>query len=788
MKRLLSAAVMILGCALSVRAQSGTTVQARPEITRWGGQSDMPLIGSRPPRVHGKGLGTSVAQPPTITGISPTYGLPGTSIIISGTGFGSSQGNGYVFVIPGVSDPSLNTWPVASWSDTQVVVTVPSNMPLGGELINVNVNGTPSVGVYPFDVGIPPLVAGTSPSFGGPGTIVNIHGSNFGQTQGGSYVNLLSSANLMSWPVISWSDTQIVAQVPSNMPLTGGFINVFANGFFSIGVVPFTVGTPPLLSGVSPTYGSPGTVVDIYGSNFGSAQEHGYVFVRSSETGLVTNWPVISWSDTVIVAQVPTTMPLGNVWVNVSANGFPSLGMFVYEVGNPPIISSYTPLYGEPGTTVNINGTGFGSTQDDGWVYSYEILTNKYTEWPTVSWSDTQIVAQVPSNMPLGKIYLFVEANDLYSQGWNSFTVGAPPLVRGTSPAYGNPGTFVTINGSGFGQTQGSSYVSVVLADKRTSRTWPVTTSWSDSQIVVQIPSDMPLGIVYPNVFANNLWSLGVIAFTVGTPPLVTDASPRYGKPGTVVTISGSGFGQTQGTGYVNLLSSANTVPWTVISWSDTQITAQVPSNMPPTGGFINVFANGLYSLGVFPFYVGIPPIVAGISPTYGNPGTVVTISGSGFGQTQSGGYVNLLSSANTMPWTVISWSDTQIVAQVPTSMPMTGGFVNVFANGLYSLGVFPFYVGIPPMVARVSPTSGSAGTVVTISGSGFGQTQVGGFVDLLSSLNPIPWTVISWSDTEIIAEVPNNMPATGGFINVFAGGMYSLGVFPFNVVVRITQ
>ena len=606
MKRLLSAAVMILGCALSVRAQSGTTVQARPEITRWGGQSDMPLIGSRPPRVHGKGPGTSVAQPPTITGISPTYGLPGTSIIISGTGFGPSQGNGYVFVIPGVSDPSLNTWPVASWSDTQVVVTVPSNMPLGGELINVNVNGTPSVGVYPFDVGIPPLVAGTSPSFGGPGTIVNIHGSNFGQTQGGSYVNLLSSANLMSWPVISWSDTQIVAQVPSNMPL--------------------------------------------------------------------------------------------------------------------------------------------------------------------------------------GKIYLFVEANDLYSQGWNSFTVGAPPLVRGTSPAYGNPGTFVTINGSGFGQTQGSSYVSVVLADKSTSRTWPVTTSWSDSQIVVQIPSDMPLGIVYPNVFANNLWSLGVIAFTVGTPPLVTDASPRYGKPGTVVTISGSGFGQTQGTGYVNLLSSANTVPWTVISWSDTQITAQVPSNMPPTGGFINVFANGLYSLGVFPFYVGIPPIVAGISPTYGNPGTVVTISGSGFGQTQSGGYVNLLSSANTMPWTVISWSDTQIVAQVPTSMPMTGGFVNVFANGLYSLGVFPFYVGIPPMVARVSPTSGSAGTVVTISGSGFGQTQVGGFVDLLSSLNPIPWTVISWSDTEIIAEVPNNMPATGGFINVFARGMYSLGVFPFNVVVQITQ
>jgi hypothetical protein len=108
--------------------------------------------------------------------------------------------------------------------------------------------------------------------------------------------------------------------------------------------------------------------------------------------------------------------------------------------------------------------------------------------------------------------------------------------------------------------------------------------------------------------------------------------SPTTGVADTQVTISGSNFGSTQGTGTVWLGSSVGSV----VSWSNTQIIATVASNA--RSGMAQVQQGGISSNAVS-FNVNTATISA-IVPTSGVPGTQVTITGSGFGSAQGTGQV----------------------------------------------------------------------------------------------------------------------------------------------------
>jgi predicted alpha-1,2-mannosidase len=87
--------------------------------------------------------------------------------------------------------------------------------------------------------------------------------------------------------------------------------------------------------------------------------------------------------------------------------------------------------------------------------------------------------------------------------------------------------------------------------------------------------------------------------FAIGTstgplpPPVVSSVSPSPAAAGQQVTISGSGFGATQGSGYVafsdngtNWGAPGNTGTFQVDSWSDTSVTFTVPTPSGPGGAF----------------------------------------------------------------------------------------------------------------------------------------------------------------------------------------------------------
>ena len=201
-------------------------------------------------------------------------------------------------------------------------------------------------------------------------------------------------------------------------------------------------------------------------------------------------------------------------------------------------------------------------------------------------------------------------------QTW-TFTSGvtSAPTITSLSPTSGPVGTSVTITGTNFGSTQGTSSVKFFNGVAATPTSWTATT------ITAPVPSSATTGNVVVTV--GGVASNGV-SFTVTTPaPTITSLSPTSGPVGTSVTITGTNFGSTQGTSSVKFFNGVAATP---TSWTATTITAPVPSSA--TTGNVVVTVGGVASNGVS-FTVTTPaPTITSLSPTSGPVGTPVTITG----------------------------------------------------------------------------------------------------------------------------------------------------------------
>ncbi len=317
-----------------------------------------------------------------------------------------------------------------------------------------------------------------------------------------------------------------------------------------------------------------------------------------------------------------------------------------------PVITSVAPTSGVPGSTqVTITGSGFGATQGSGFL---QLGTQNGV---VSSWSDTQIVATVAAWAASG--IASVNQNSLYSNNV-PFTISAP-VIQGILPASVIPGTQVTITGAGFGANQGSGYVT-------TANKTPTVVSWSDTQIVVSIVTGTTPGQLYVRQGGINSQPVN---FTI-TAPTLTAISPTSVTPGTQMTLTGSGFGATQGSGGVYFGSGHY---GSTVSWSDSQVISTVPTGITP--GVVLVYQYGVNGSSLA--FTTIAPTLTSISPTSVTPGVQMTLAGSGFGATQGSGSVYFGSGRY---GSIVSWSDTQIVATVPTGIIPGNVLVNQYGDG----------------------------------------------------------------------------------------------------------
>jgi len=80
----------------------------------------------------------------------------------------------------------------------------------------------------------------------------------------------------------------------------------------------------------------------------------------------------------------------------------------------------------------------------------------------------------------------------------------------------------------------------------------------------------------------------------------------------------------------------------------------------------------------------------------------------------------------------------------------------------------------VAPVIESISPTSGPAGTPITITGTGFGESPDGAIVHIAG----LPAHPNSWSPTKIVATVPHGV--TKGHVTVTTTGGKSSGSFDF--------
>jgi IPT/TIG domain len=255
-----------------------------------------------------------------------------------------------------------------------------------------------------------------------------------------------------------------------------------------------------------------------------------------------------------------------------------------------------------------------------------------------------------------------------------------------------------------------------------------------------------------------------------GPAPVITNVSPTSGTPGvTPVTVSGSGFGSSQGKGTIAI---GTTSGGPIIRWNDTQIVATVPVGSYP--GVVQVAQNGQYSNEV-PFTTLVPTVTS-VNPQSGSQGTPVTIGGSNFGATQGLSTLAFnrgLASPST-------WTDTLIVTQVPAAA--TTGDLIIVVNDVAS---DPVTFTAPPVIAGVSPGAGRIGDSVTISGSNYG---VGGDASAGPTvvINGAVAAPTTWGPASISTTVPSGAASGSGLVTVSVNNVISNSV-PFTVLPLIT-
>jgi hypothetical protein len=412
-------------------------------------------------------------------------------------------------------------------------------------------------------------------------------------------------------------------------------------------------------------------------------------------------------------------------------------------------ITSVSPSIGAIGSTVTINGTGFGSTQGT--------VTFNGIAAAVSSWSATSITVTVPAGATTGNIV--VTAGGVGSNGVIFIVI---PVIGSISPASAILGTSVTITGTGFGTTQGTGTVAFNGVNATPS-------SWSATSIVAPAPTSASTGNVV--VSASGVKSNGV-AFTAI--PHITGISPASAAAGALVTITGTAFGATQGAGTVTF----NGIAATPTSWSATSIVAHVPAGAAT--GSVVVNASGVNSNGLS--FADLPaPTLTGIAPVSGGVGTVVTITGTNFGAAQGTGQVTF----NGVVATPTSWTATSIVVPVPNGA--TTGNVIVQASGVPTAGILFTVIPPPVVVSGWGPTQGPAATAttpgmgVTLKGANFGAAQGTSTVQLCNAapctadnsvIMPLVPVAGAWSNATILVQVPVN--AATGVIVITVGNQSS--------------
>lgn len=177
------------------------------------------------------------------------------------------------------------------------------------------------------------------------------------------------------------------------------------------------------------------------------------------------------------------------------------------------------------------------------------------------------------------------------------------------------------------------------------------------------------------------------------------------------------------------------------------------------------------------PVFIPVPPAVTSISPVIGPANTVVTITGTNFATNPSNNTVKF----NGIVTTVTSATATSLTVTAPAT-GTTGKVTVTTADGTGN-GPFFTYVALspPPTVTAISPVSGAAATVVTITGTNFKTTVA----DNTVKFNGVAATVQTATATTLTVLAPAT-GTTGAVTITTADGTAAGPIFTYVAVTDV--
>ncbi len=341
-------------------------------------------------------------------------------------------------------------------------------------------------------------------------------------------------------------------------------------------------------------------------------------------------------------------------------------------------------------------------------------------------------------------------------------------VVSSVAPLQAKTGAEITITGNNFSLSPEENLVKFNDIEAEVMGT-------TATSLLVKVPP----GILYPSYLENNRITVTTGGQTVTATenfrviPTVTDFSPKTGTFNTSVTITGSDF-YPFGTA---VRIGGKTASATSIS--DTEVTFNIPGDVTSPNLTMQLLSgNDIIDIINIPgtFTITVPQITS-VTPLIGIGGTRVTITGNNF-NVGSFNFTNNVVKFGTVEASAFSTSQDEIVAFVPKGLAVGNYPVSVF-TGIHTVSFATNFTLTSPMISNFTPSSGIAGSYVTITGTHFGIYDQSNSV----LFGNTPVDLYNWDETTIIVFIPVGTPSGTMKITVNASGQSVTSVNNFTIL-----
>ena len=401
--------------------------------------------------------------------------------------------------------------------------------------------------VFTLTISGPPVVTSFSPIQSEVGASVEIKGTNL--------LNVISVQFNGAEAKFSTLSGLLSATVPTNA--TTGPITVKTTDGTNTTAQAFIViaRAVPIVSSFSPTEGAAGISVEIRGTNLAGVTAVKFNGAEASFTLLASS----------VVASVPANATSGAITVTTATGSYTTAGAFTVTRLAPPSVAGFSPLQGEPGTSVEILGTNLTSV-------SAVKFNGVAASFLSVGGS---LRATVPVSATSGPITVITAFGTNTTTQVFTVTTGPTPVIANFTPAGGEIGTIIEIRGT-------------YLRDVTAVRFDGVEANFTNSlfrPLAAVVPTNATTGPITVITRGGIATTLDLFIVTNLFAPIIEAVSPLAGMAGTLVEVRGTNL-------TVITAVEFNGVRASFLEFSAGRLFTFVPTNAP-SGPIRVISANG---------------------------------------------------------------------------------------------------------------------------------------------------------------------------------------------------